>query len=180
MEAKADHFASANDKKFQKVLELNKDEAQSIFNRIQEIDEVLHVQQMGENWSPFRGDLKFHYYEKLCKNYKNTSKQTEDGICSRSSEEVSMALIGRNEKEASGYYKLVKQILTLVADRSGFLIEEKLKNILDPYLDLQKTVLNIDNIFEALGINNTNDVELLVNFFMPFAICTICNKQAGM
>lgn len=45
--------------------------------------------------------------------------------------------------------QLLRHILEMVADQSGFLIEEKLDELLKPYTEDEKTFVRLDNVFVA-------------------------------
>lgn len=53
-----------------------------------------------------------------------------------------------NSSEISGE-RLLQQILQAVADRSGFLVEDRLNILLAPYTRSQNTLVRIDNVFNV-------------------------------
>lgn len=50
------------------------------------------------------------------------------------------------------YKRLLKYILTHVSDKTGFLTEKRLKELLMPYMDDEKTLVRLDNVF-AVSMN---------------------------
>lgn len=58
-----------------------------------------------------------------------------------------------NSSEISGE-RLLQQILQAVADRSGFLVEDRLNILLAPYTRSQNTLVRIDNVFNvSIGVH---------------------------
>lgn len=73
--------------------------------------------------------------------------------------------------------KLLKQILKKISDKTDFLVEEKLFDLLKPYTEEEKTLVCLDNVFNALGIQKVDDINSLKNYFLPYAICQECNAD---
>lgn len=55
----------------------------------------------------------------------------------------------REEGSSGEEEQLLKHILESVADRSGFLVEERLNVLLAPYTREQNTLVRIDNVFSV-------------------------------
>lgn len=64
--------------------------------------------------------------------------------------------------------RTVKHILELLCDESGFLIESKLRGLLQPLERPDRTLMSLDSIFTALSIDNEDDVYKMVSFFLTF------------
>lgn len=64
--------------------------------------------------------------------------------------------------------ELIKQILELLCDESGFLIESKLLTLLAPLQPCEQTLMKLDAIFTAMGIESEEDVQLLSRYFLKF------------
>ncbi|XP_039287032.1 dynein regulatory complex protein 1 homolog [Nilaparvata lugens] len=82
------------------------------------------------------------------------------------------------EKDASGTQKrkvlLMNKILKAVSNSSGFLLEERLSELLEPYTETDKLLVKLDNIFNALGVKDVNDVSILSNYLDPYLECSTC------
>ena len=48
----------------------------------------------------------------------------------------------------------------------GFLLEQKLVNLLHPLEKNEKSMVKLDSIFKALGVETENDVKLLSQYFI--------------
>lgn len=72
---------------------------------------------------------------------------------------------------------MLKQILKKISDKTDFLVEEKLFDLLKPYTEEEKTLVCLDNVFNALGIQKVDDINSLKNYFLPYAVCQECEKD---
>lgn len=50
---------------------------------------------------------------------------------------------------------LIKQIFMLISEKSGFLAEQKLRTLLQPYEEEQKALVRIDHVFEVNFIHKS-------------------------
>lgn len=60
----------------------------------------------------------------------------------------------------------LRKIVMLVCDEAGFLLEQKLVNLLEPLEKNEKSMVKLDSIFKALGVDTENDVRLLAQYFI--------------
>ncbi|XP_047992408.1 dynein regulatory complex protein 1 [Leguminivora glycinivorella] len=70
--------------------------------------------------------------------------------------------------------KLVRHILQLVADNTGFLVEDRLLKLIEKYELTSRNLCTLDSIFMALEIQAEEDVELLCKVFLNYAFCPVC------
>ncbi|XP_071226910.1 dynein regulatory complex protein 1 isoform X2 [Salvelinus alpinus] len=75
-----------------------------------------------------------------------------------------------SEGEHSGRLsaKMVKKLLELLCDEAGFLIESKLLKLLSPLEKDEQSLMKLDSIFTAMGIESEEDVYKLADFFMKY------------
>ncbi|XP_041360792.1 dynein regulatory complex protein 1-like [Gigantopelta aegis] len=62
----------------------------------------------------------------------------------------------------------IKLILELLCDESGFLVESKLNKLLQPLEKDERSLMKLDAIFTALGIETEDDIHTLSTYFMRF------------
>ena len=62
--------------------------------------------------------------------------------------------------------KLIKMILELLCDESGFLIEAKLHTLLSPLERDEQSLMKLDAIFGALGVETEDDINKLASYFV--------------
>ncbi|KAG5886055.1 hypothetical protein JTB14_009504 [Gonioctena quinquepunctata] len=193
IEAKADHFAKVNDEKFHQIWELNRKNCQAVLTSIISTDKILHEQQMGIDWDP----PPHHIIQKRAllsyKEAVNAISNTASVVSKKSSAEQKIKKVEGHESTDSKkiqqtpeqldsnpiYRRLLKYILTLVSDKTGFLTEKRLKMLLKVYEDNQKTLVTLDNVFTSLDIHRPEDIDILVKYFIPYCFCPVCSGGEG-
>ncbi|KAL1494521.1 hypothetical protein ABEB36_010106 [Hypothenemus hampei] len=188
IEAKADHFAHVNDEKFHMLWKMNKTRVLEVLKKILDTDKILYEQQMGLDWDPPPNsiiDKKSLPSYKLAMNHVDPDfiyeEKVEADIKSVKSRK-SIFSQGHTELDALEVFhppnatclKLLKLILTRISDSSGFLAEKRLKELLKGYTDDQKHIVRLDNVFAALGIQNSKYINILFKHFLPYTYCPIC------
>ena len=64
---------------------------------------------------------------------------------------------------------MIQRVLTLLTDESGFLMEAKLKQLLKPLEDDDQSLMRLDAIFQALGIDTESDITKLASYFTRYS-----------
>jgi dynein regulatory complex protein 1 len=179
IEKQADHIAAVNNVKFKKIWAMNKARTDKLFKRILDIDKVLYEQQLGLLWNPpehkipSKNDMESYRtaISQSQMNNKQSGKQSQLLQQQQSQlqpqpqqlrvpgssmlETISGVVDSETENENNHFYKrTLNHILNLLADKTGFLIEEELNAILEPYLEYEKTLVKVDNVF-AVGISDS-------------------------
>ncbi|XP_034241497.1 dynein regulatory complex protein 1 [Thrips palmi] len=199
IEKKANHFANINDRRYQQVWNLRQETANKLLSKIMTIDRLIHEQQLGLEWTApenilldkedlqsYQAAVKLVYQvlepkeENLEEPGDTTDSPKEQPECSDSQLDE-----GGEKKEVDVVLKelsrrrLFKLVLQRVADSAGFLVEERLRDLLAPYSESQKTIICLDNVFNALGLRHEKDIEMLRDYFLPYATCTLCTKPGS-
>lgn len=60
----------------------------------------------------------------------------------------------------------LRNIVMLICDEAGFLLEQKLVNLIEPLEKNEKSMVKLDSIFKALGVETESDVKLLAQYFI--------------
>lgn len=60
----------------------------------------------------------------------------------------------------------LRRIVMLICDEAGFLLEQKLVHLLQPLEKNEKSMVKLDSIFKALGVETEVDVKLLAQYFI--------------
>lgn len=187
MEAKAMHTRNINREKFNRVWNINYEEITGLLTRIFEIDRILHEQQLVMPWKrpnifidninkPIEKraynamDRIERRFGKLPKQYGGSGYETNDNDNKHR---------GPTKELPPESARLMRNILRKLADRGGFLIEERLLKILKPYSEREQTMVRVDNIFAALRIRNLDHILELTKVFEPYTYCPTC-QPAGL
>lgn len=147
IERKADHFSQVNEEKYQNIWDMKAEEAKEYLDKILTTDMVIHEQILGIDWKPpkkellEKNDLPSYKSALMVVNdiLRDGNKSTPDTTGDTSKFPI-LELEPRQRN-------LLKHILESVSDQSGFLIEEKLNELLKPYTTEEKTFVRLDNVF---------------------------------
>lgn len=179
LERKSDLFAEQNNKKYLTVWDINFEECENSLEQVLKIDKMLWEQQLGLEWENpninivRREDLES--FKAAQRKINGNKKETEDD--SKALVPVSVEQSQRTREQELMEQKLMRIIFRAIADNSGFLIESKLKHLLMPYTRTERTLVNLDAVFNALGIYRSEEIDYIKEYFLPFAKCKKCNKN---
>ncbi|XP_067840470.1 dynein regulatory complex protein 1 [Heptranchias perlo] len=195
LQKKIRHFAAIDAKKFEGIWLMNEGEAKDLVRKALDADRIIYEQQLGLSWTmPDLCFMKNVGPIVSCAKKKKSAVQlaeevilgdrgtrdvmekSETGekssmwnaifqnICYSASEDKAMELCGGKPGEIS--LSTVKTLLQVLCDESGFLIESKLLKILAPLKQDEQSLIKLDAIFAALGIENEDDIIKLTEFFI--------------
>lgn len=187
MEAKALHTRTVNREKFNRVWNINYKEITELLARIFEIDRVLHEQQLVMPWKKPNLNIKninkpapkrpINAMDRIERRFGRLPKKYGGSGYSQTVDTDKPD--GPMQELPPESARLMRNILRKLADRGGFLIEERLLKILRPFTDEEQTMVRIDNIFAALRIRNLDHVMELTRVFEPYTHCPTC-QPAGL
>ncbi|CAG9808083.1 unnamed protein product [Chironomus riparius] len=176
LERKSDLFAEQNNKKFMTVWDMNFKECEDALNQVLKIDRMLWEQQLGIEWED--PNINIVRKEDLS-SYKAAIETLEGSSCEDIDESqtlvpINFEKIQRTRDQELMEQKLLRIIFRAIADNSGFLIESKLKHLLMPYSRTEQTLVNLDAVFNALGIYKSEEIDFIKSYFIPFTKCNKC------
>uniref|UniRef100_A0A8C5MCN2 Dynein regulatory complex protein 1 n=1 Tax=Leptobrachium leishanense TaxID=445787 RepID=A0A8C5MCN2_9ANUR len=177
LQKKMRHFAVVDDKRFRDIWLMNEEEVKELVHRALEADRIIHEQQLGLPW--LAPDLLFMEnvgplvsQEKLKKTAVMLAREVmalPDTPIPSSGAEQNTRDCGSSDQPSPPFSaRTVKRILELLGDESGFLIESKLIRLLSPLEKDERSLMKLDSIFTALGIEVEDDVYKLVDFFCNY------------
>uniref|UniRef100_A0A452H9W3 Dynein regulatory complex protein 1 n=1 Tax=Gopherus agassizii TaxID=38772 RepID=A0A452H9W3_9SAUR len=174
------HFAVVDAQKFLEVWLMNEEEAKGLMWKALKADRIIHTQQLGLPWvepdywfldnvGPIVHHMAIRSASKLAREVMDAVEEGRKEAAAEAGEEV------KPPRHIS--VKSVKHILELLCDESGFLIESKLLGLLQPLERHERSLMRLDAIFAALGIDNEDDVYTLVDFFLKFNAQQVVSSQ---
>ncbi|XP_068136038.1 dynein regulatory complex protein 1 [Hyperolius riggenbachi] len=175
LQKKMRHFASIDAKKFHDIWVMNEEEMKQLVQRALEADQVIHEQQLGLPW--VAPDLWFMDnvgpLVAKPKQQKTASMLAKEVMAAAASDEQrDQVTSGEDESGPPPSQKFsprtLKQILELLCDESGFLVESKLLQLLSPLEKDDRSLMKLDSVFGALRIEVEDDVYKLVDFFLKY------------
>ncbi|XP_065652057.1 dynein regulatory complex protein 1 isoform X7 [Hydra vulgaris] len=145
------HFQITDNKKFEDIWIMNENLTMDLIEDVLKIDQIITEQQLGLDWHA--PNLKFLIASPFKK---------ERDVLFTADQEVSS--IKSNLEEISSVGNL-KNMLNILCDESGFLVESKLSKLLAPINKNDQSLMTLDAVFNALSIKSVSDMELLSQHF---------------
>ncbi|XP_017035355.1 dynein regulatory complex protein 1 homolog [Drosophila kikkawai] len=184
MEAKAHQARLNNREKFDRIWDINYRELSVLVERIYRIDRTIHDQQLAMPWLRPVPPIPNINQAKM---RPNNVLQKFDMRIGRLPKNRSLSSGGRGASSKQhrpdikdlppDSLRLMRTLIRQLSDRGGFLIEERLLEILEPYSEEDKCLVRIDNIFAALHIRHLRDVQELTRMFLPYTYCPTCQPE---
>ncbi|XP_043476968.1 dynein regulatory complex protein 1 [Leptopilina heterotoma] len=173
LEEKSDLFTAINEKNYMEIWEMNSKIANDLFQKILTADKLIFDQVLGLEWeAPKKKLLKkedlvsymkaMNVIEQKKKIDAEKMKMCEPYKPATTLEEINLER------------KLLVHIMKLISDRAGFLIEDKLKELLLNHSSENQIIVRLDSVFQALCIDSPENIDMLMNFFLPYTYCPIC------
>ncbi|KAL8184972.1 UNVERIFIED_CONTAM: hypothetical protein K2H54_033734 [Gekko kuhli] len=187
------HFAIVDAEHFLKVWLMNEEEAKGLIRKALDADRIISMQQLGLPW--LEPDSWFLHNVGPLMHYKKKKSATElakEVLMMESTIDLELTIQSESsapeEKEVTAEEDLkgpvdseakvrslgsispatVKHVLELLCDEAGFVIESKLRGLLQPLEKHDRTLMKLDSIFTALSIDNEDDLYYMVDFFMDY------------
>ncbi|KAF9805264.1 hypothetical protein SFRURICE_014015 [Spodoptera frugiperda] len=159
LEKKSDHFSHVNHYKFTQVWRMCASKCLELSKQLRHGEVALHAHILAEPPPP------------------PPQKPPKSPL--NKPEEVKKVQPGKKNIESTegtkdAKDKLVRHILQLVADNTGFLVEDRLLKLIEKYQLKSRNLCTLDAIFMALEIQAEEDIELLCGTFLNYAFCPIC------
>eukprot|EP00921_Rhytidocystis_pertsovi_P001099 GHVQ01001868.1.p1 GENE.GHVQ01001868.1~~GHVQ01001868.1.p1 ORF type:complete len:387 (+),score=58.10 GHVQ01001868.1:461-1621(+) len=153
LQEKFKHFEFADENRFRLIWEVNENQVRQYMAKVLDADKIIHEQQLGLTWAPPREEELTNECEAFSESgtttVKSTSKVSED----------------------SGVYKRryspskIKKVLDFVSSECHFLLDYKIKEELIGMDSEQQTLVQVDAILKYVGVENQDDIDLLVSLF---------------
>ncbi|ODN04669.1 Dynein regulatory complex protein 1, partial [Orchesella cincta] len=62
--------------------------------------------------------------------------------------------------------RLMKHVAKVICDESGFIVEDELRRLLDPLMETERNLVNLDALLKALGIKTVSEMQYLAHFLL--------------
>lgn len=168
LQRKSKHFLATDAKKFHDVWCMNEEESKALVAEVMDVDRTIHEQQLGLPWPEL--DLDFLDNVGPLVNANNLTGVSATQIMQEVMSDTSGDKDETGPPTAAIYNKIsahtIKQVLELLCDEAGFLVENKLNKLLAPLEKDERSLMKLDNIFSALGLETEEDIHKLSTYFM--------------
>ncbi|XP_028408430.1 dynein regulatory complex protein 1-like [Dendronephthya gigantea] len=174
LQKKFRHFQATDAKKFLEMWLMNEAQAKELINDVLEEDRIIHEQQLGLPWSKpqldfleSKGPIMITNAEEKKLSATQVAQKALATDISEEDQDKSTSTV--HDKRSVDKSKLslttIKTILELLSDEAGFLVEEKLNRLLAPLEKDEQSLMRLDAIFSALGVENEDDIYNLARYF---------------
>ena len=156
LQKKVKHFQYSDAKRFYDIWVMSEERVRAMVGAVLNADEIIHRHQLGLEWGsppvPDSPMLPFKF---------KTETVSEATLYAS---QVLSETDGSPASAPTSKYPtpLVKQVLALLCQEAGFLIEAKLLCLLEPLEEEERLLMKLDSIFKALGIDTQDDIQQLV------------------
>ncbi|XP_052085972.1 dynein regulatory complex protein 1-like [Mytilus californianus] len=183
LQRKSRHFMQADAKKFHDVWCMNEEECKELAHGVLEADRIVFEHQLGlkyqtpdvaflENVGPLNIDESKKSGVSAHQIVQEVMSQTAGSQVEEPKEDDDADSIPADRKPVKSTLlskinaNVIKSILELLCDESGYLVEQKLNKLLTPLEKDERSLMKLDAIFTALGIETEEDIHLLSSYFM--------------
>jgi len=140
------HFQRLDAQRYRDVWQMNEKTVTELMQKVLKADKIIHEQQLGMEWAPPSDEI-FQIRTDTAADLQ------EDG--------------GPSPKQlARAENKKTRLILQMLCDEAGFLVEGKVKKMLDKLPKEEHNLLKVESIIKALGIDTKEGMEQLVSHFV--------------
>ncbi|KAI7799695.1 Dynein regulatory complex protein 1 [Triplophysa rosa] len=169
MQKKARHFAALDMERYEKVWLMNEAEVKNLAHRALEVDRLIHEQQLGLAWDspPLDFMERFGPIRSEQRAFRTAGQAAADAL--KEEQEEESGVMEGSENTAGGVNRrIVKNILELLCDETGFLVDSKLQTLLSCLEKSEQSLVKLDAVFSAVGIESEEDVYRMTEFFMKY------------
>merc|ERR1712159_88499 len=140
------HFQRLDAQRYREVWQMNEKTVTELMQKVLKADKIIHEQQLGMEWAPPSDEI-FQIRTDTA------ADLAEDG--------------GPSPKQlARAENKKTRLILQMLCDEAGFLVEAKVRKMLDKLPKEEHNLLKVESIIKALGIDTKEGMEQLVTHFV--------------
>lgn len=176
LQKKYERFEKSDKNRFQEIWSMNQNEAMALCEKVKDCDRVIHVQQLGIQWSPPTDPI-FKFTDAnnaggasvtggqntsvmdSSKHGMSKSEFQDDGQMSNAT--------GREEgnTDIKENFHKVKNVFDILISEAAYLVDDKAYQLCADKPPKEQFLIMIDSIRKSLGIDSMEDVELLVETF---------------
>jgi len=145
------HFQKLDAQRYRDVWDMNEKEVTGLMQKVLKADKIVHEQHLGLEWAPPSAEI-------FQLRTSDAAADAQDGVTAPTAKELA-----RPEN------KKTRLILQMLCDEGGFLVEGKVKRMLDKIEKNERNLMKVESILEALAIDTKEGMEMLVSHFVDKA-----------
>ncbi|KAL2712095.1 dynein regulatory complex protein 1 [Vespula squamosa] len=173
LEDKSQYFTNINEKKYFQIWDMNVKRVNDLVHKILTTDQIIHEQALGLSWKPpeveilTKEDLPSYYNAINIINKKKIEAQEKRQMPIIYKKAVTLEDINLERR-------LLNHIMEHISEESNYLIDKNIQKLLVPYTTENNIIIRLDNVFQALNIISEEEIQFLLNFFLPYTYCPDC------
>ncbi|KAJ3317271.1 hypothetical protein HDU93_004127 [Gonapodya sp. JEL0774] len=155
-------FEAADRKKMREIGKLNEDAALELVRKVLLADKIIHEQLLGLSWeNPTLGVTTKDTPTKQAR-----LKEAFGGDRNSSEADAAKDSLAEVLWTGKGTDTTIRRVMDILCDEAGFLVDSKLQVLLRSVPHEEQSLLKLDCIFKALGVETVSDIERLASFFI--------------
>jgi len=135
---------------------MKEEEVKRLLGSVLQADKIIHEQQLGLYWYPPNEEAVNSAFHEARLRVRAIGKKK--AVEQNSQTDALEALVNDVNPE-------VRRMFLLLTDEAGFLVESKVKKLVDSVDGSEGEGMKIDSILKALGVTNDKDIERLQRYF---------------
>ena len=155
LQSKYKHFQASDAKKFDEVWAMKEGEVKQLLALILQADKIIHEQQLGLYWYPPNEDVVNAAFQEARIQAKSQGKKR---VVDDTQQDNVQALLTDISPE-------VKRMFTLLCNEAGFLVENKVRKLVDTVPRTEGDRMKIESVLKALSITSDADIQHMQKFF---------------
>jgi len=155
LQGKYRHFQMSDAKKFDEVWAMKEGQVKELLALVLQADKIIHEQQLGLYWYPPNEEAVNAAFQEARIQAKSFGKKR---VVDTQQQDNVQALLNDISPE-------VRRMLTLLCDESGFLVENKVRKMVDSIPRTEGDRIRIESILKALSVSKDEDIEHLQRYF---------------
>lgn len=187
IENKAQRIATINDKLFKEIWDMSSKNCNKLWDKIMKIDKIIHEQLLGKEWSHL-GNVSLDI--STLPSFK-TGQSVMAALSLKPLHAVASKLpiltgdfqitpsTTKVLQSNDVYRSLMKKILIVTSDKTGFLTEKRIKELLGTHSENDKNLVRLEHILNSMNLDKEEDLNLLLEYFLPYCYCLNCTTDDG-
>lgn len=164
LQSKFRHFEISDGKRYREMWAMHEKEVTQLVQKVLQADKLITEQQLGFVWIPPSDDY-FDSSAGSASNGNGNGNGNPEGEERRKRDEMFEAE-QRARQDAQYPNDVINTVLQLISDEAGFLLEDRVRAILEPLPTEERSVVKVDAVLKVLGVSTAADVEKLVTYFL--------------
>eukprot|EP00163_Fabomonas_tropica_P016218 TRINITY_DN2917_c0_g1_i2.p1 TRINITY_DN2917_c0_g1~~TRINITY_DN2917_c0_g1_i2.p1 ORF type:complete len:569 (+),score=175.16 TRINITY_DN2917_c0_g1_i2:731-2437(+) len=177
------HFEITDNKKYREMWDMNEQLVDELVQRVLQADKIITEDMLGWQWVPPDD----RYFEQggsgeggAAGTGSGAAGEDADGAATLQQSQSRTEGVGGSSSpsqqgaaaafESQASKETIKRVLQLIRDEAGFMVDDKVRTILEPLEADEQNLVQVDAILKILGVDRAETVEKLVSYFLKSGV----------